>query len=290
MPTADAMPPATADTTSAILKWAANGPFPRYIRRSCARKFRRRNLGKTLRVRTIHGCELDVVIGDNVDNEIALTGGFEPHLTGLIRELASGATGGFLDAGCHLGYYSTLVGKTAPGCTLTAVDANPVMARRCRENLALNGLEGRVINTGVGDRRATLDFNTSAASPSLGTFGTSPVKDATVETIQVQVVPFAEILNDTPGDVFLLKMDVEGFEYPALSTLTPEMMKRVRNLVFEFSEERLAQCGHHRGDFEKLPWLADYDIRLIGTDGTRATLPSISAVPGGDQNVWLKRR
>lgn len=284
------MPQPSRDIISSFLKWGAGGPLPRYIQRSCARKFRRRNLGKTLRVQTDDGCLLDVVIGDNVDHEIALTGSFEPHLTRLIRELSSGATGGFLDVGCHLGYYSTLVKKTAPECSVTAVDANPVMARRCRANLEINAMEGRVINSGVGAQHAVLDFKTSMTSPSLGTFGTSPMKDHEVETLQVKVVPFAEILNDTPGDVFLLKMDVEGFEFPALSTLDAVMMRRIHNLVFEFSEERLAQCGHDRDDFLRLPWLADYEIRLIETDGTRRLLESIREVPDGDQNVWLRRR
>jgi FkbM family methyltransferase len=284
------MPNETMDRISRCLRWGANSRIPRYLRRSCARKFRRRNLGRTLAVDTLDGCHLRVVIGDNVDNEIALTGGFEPHLSQLIRELATGAHGHFLDVGCHLGYYSTLVKKVTPACGLTAVDANPVMAGRCRANLELNGMEGRVINTGVGAERAVLDFKTSLRSPSLGTFGTSPVEDGDVETIQVQVVPFSEIVDQVEGPVFLLKMDVEGFEYLALSTLRDDQVTRIANLVFEFSDERLRQCGQSKHAFAGLSWLASYEVWLLGTDGSRKRLESLSEVPDGDQNVWLKRR
>jgi FkbM family methyltransferase len=284
------MPNETMDRISSILHWGANSALPRYLRRSCARKFRRRNLGKTLEVGTRDGCRLNVVIGDNVDNEIALTGGFEPHLTALMRELAAGGSGQFLDVGCHLGYYSTLVKKVAPECGLTAVDANPVMAARCRSNLALNGMEGRVINTGVGAEQAVLDFKTSRRSPSLGTFGTSPVENDEVETIQIQVVPFSEIVDQVDGPVFLLKMDVEGYEYLALSTLRDDQVARIANLVFEFSDERLRQCGQSKEAFAGLPWLTEYEVWLIDTDGRRRRLESLAEVPDGDQNVWLKRR
>lgn len=278
------------DQISKFLKFGANAPLPRFLRRSFARKFRRRNLGKTLEVQTNSGCRLRVVIGDNVDNEIALTGGFEPHLTALIRELGTGAKGHFLDVGCHLGYFSTLVGKIAPHCELTVVDANPVMAGRCGENLKLNGIEGRVVNMGAGAEHAILNFNVSRRSPSLGTFGTSPVTDDEVEQIQVEVVPFSEILDQIEGKVFLLKMDVEGYEYLALSSLRADQMARIDNLVFEFSDERLLQCGQSKQAFENLAWLGEYEIWLIGTNGERSRLDSLSAVPDGDQNVWLKRR
>ena len=280
----------TMDRISSILHWGANSALPHYLRQSCARKFRRRNLGQTLEVGIRVGCRLNVVIGDNVDNEIALTGEFEPHLSALIRELAAVGYGHFLDIGCHLGYYSLLVKKIAPRCGLMAVDANPVMADRCRYNLELNGMEGRVINTGVGAQHAVLDFRTSTMSPSLGTFGTSPVENEKVETIQIQVVPFSELVDKVDGPIFLLKMDVEGFEYHALSTLRDDQISRIANLVFEFSDERLRQCGQSKEAFAALPWLAEYEVYLIETDGRRQLLESLAEVPDGDQNVWLKRR
>lgn len=277
------------DRISRVLHWGAGSFLPRAIRRSCARKFRRRNLGKTLKVPTQHHCQLRVIIGDNVDNEIALTGAFEPHLSALIHELSSHQQGNFLDVGCHLGYYSTLVKKNCPSAVVTAVDANPVMAQRCRDNLQLNGFSGEVINTGVGAEHAVLTFRTSRQSPSLGTFGESPPAGLEIETIQVQVVPFRDIVDRTHGPVFLLKMDVEGFEYLALSTLRDDQVDRIENLVFEFSEERLQQCGQSREAFLTLPWLDRFEAWLIHENGTRSRLNSLAEVPGGDQNVWLKR-
>jgi hypothetical protein len=104
------------------------------------------------------------------------------------------------------------------------------------------------------------------------------------------VVPFSEIVDQVEGPVFLLKMDVEGFEYLALSTLRDDQVTRIANLVFEFSDERLRQCGQSKHAFAGLSWLASYEVWLLGTDGSRKRLESLSEVPDGDQNVWLKRR
>jgi FkbM family methyltransferase len=280
----------TMDLISKLLRWAANAPFPRGLKRSFARKFRRRNFGKTIQVTTVDGCQLNLRIGDNVDNEIAITGCFEPHLTDLIRELASGAKGGFLDVGCHLGYYSTLVGKIVPNVEITVVDANPIMAERCAENLRLNGIKGQVINVGVGAENAVLEFKVSKNAPSLGTFGVSPVTNDSVEKLRINVVPFSEIIDQIKGNIFLLKMDVEGFEYLALSTLQPSQVARIQNMVFEFSDERLRQCGQSKESFEKLKWISDFEICLIGINGEKTFLNSLSLVPDGDQNIWLRRR
>jgi len=243
-----------------------------------------------MQVVTMDECRLNVQIGDNVDNEIAVTGCFEPHLTNLIRELSQGAEGSFVDVGCHLGYYATLVGKVMPNVDITVVDANPIMAGRCAENLKLNGINAQVINVGVGAENAVLEFSVSPNAPSLGTFGTSPVTSDPIEKIKIKVVPFSEIIDRVEGNIFLLKMDVEGFEYLALSSLHPSQVARIENIVFEFSDERLRQCGQSKQSFEELSWLSDFEVRLIDTNGEKILLDFLSQVPEGDQNVWLKRR
>ena len=278
------------DSTSKILRSIAGSALPKYLTRSCARKFRRRNLGKRILSTTTRGSKLITVIGDNVDNEIALTGAFESHITKIISAIAENRKGLFLDIGCHLGYYSALVAAVSDGIEITAVDANPVMARRCKENMEINGITASVINVGVGNEPAELDFNTSLTSPSLGTFGENPPDGIDLETIRVKVIPFSEILDGCEGAITLMKMDVEGFEYLALSSLRPDQISRIENLILEFSDIRLHQCGQSRKNFENLGWINEFNLKLIPEHGEPIPLGCLNEVPAGDQNVWFERK
>lgn len=279
------------DPLSRLLKYVAGSPLPRFLRRSCARKFRRRNLGRRILSTTNQGCNLVTRIGDNVDIEIALTGRFEPHITSVILQIAKArGKGHFVDVGCHIGYYTTMVARACPEITITAIDANPVMIARCRENLELNSRSAEVINVGVGASHSEMIFQTSLKSPSLGTFGEPPPEVLDVEPIRVSVVPLADLIDDIDGEILLLKMDVEGFEFHALSSLRPDQVVKVNNMIIEFSDLRLQQCGQSRNDFNSLKWIACFDLKLIAEQGPPRPIASLSEVPGGDQNIWLSRK
>lgn len=285
----------TTDLVSKVLIWGkGNAHIPHFIRQSCDRKFTRRfcriNFGKAAKATTVNGCLLNLIIGDYIDNEVAIKGVFETHITKLICELAENSEGSFIDAGCHIGYYSTLVGKIKPSCNIVAIDANPIMAERCKENLKLNNIKGEVLNVGIGSEHATLNFRVSSNLPSLGTFGSSPLSKENLNEMEINIVPFSDILNQTKGSIFLIKMDVEGFEYFALSSLDKSKVSRVENIIFEFSEERLKQCSLRKNVFNEIEWIKCFDIFLLAVDGQIKRLDSLLMVPDGDQNIWLKRR
>lgn len=271
-----------------VLNAARSHLTPRWMQRSFRRKIRRWFRGKTLLVETKNGVSLEIIVGDDVDNQILFNGVFEDHLTQLIHSLALQGKGYFVDIGCHLGYYSSLVGHSAPALQIVALDANPSMVQRCGDNLRRNGIKAKVQNCGVGREAGKLTFTYSRQHPSLGTFGKAPDIVDDLESMEVEVLSLNSILPQ--GPIWLIKMDIEGFEYDALSTIDADTAARIENIVLECSAERLSQCGRQQSDFDKLSWLSDYHIFLVKGSSVHLPLQSFKEVPDGDQNLWLKKK
>jgi FkbM family methyltransferase len=264
--------------------------LPSWLQRSCRRKLRRWMKGESIVVTTGAGIDLGLIIGDDVDNQILFNRVFESHLTNLISRLLTNAAGTFLDIGCHLGYYTTLAGSVSSELRLLAFDANPDMVQRCRRNLARNNLTGDVRNYGIGSQHAKLEFNISEMHPSLGTFGAPPEIVQDIKSFTVDVIPLAEVVQSVDGQIPLLKMDIEGFEFEALSSLDESLCEKLKNIVFECSDMRLQQCQRTRADFGKLTWMKDYRIHLVHESQRCEEIASFDQIPEGDQNVWLERR
>lgn len=271
-----------------VLRTAQSRLIPGWLLRSSRRKIRRWLRAQPLIVETINGVSLEIIVGDDVDNQILFDSVFEGHLTQLIHSLALQGKGYFVDIGCHLGYYSTLVGHCAPQLQIAAFDANPNMARRCDDNLRRNGITAEIHNCGVGRDAGKLKFTYSRQHPSLGTFGNAPDMVDDLQSIEVEVLPLNTLLPK--GPIWLIKMDIEGFEYDALSTIDNATAARIENIVLECSAERLSQCGRQQSDFDQLCWLSGYQIFLVEGAGLHSPLKSFKEVPDGDQNLWLKKK
>jgi FkbM family methyltransferase len=273
---------------SLVLCAARSRLAPGWVKRSSRRKIRRWLRGQTLLVETSNGVSLEIIVGDDVDNQILFDGVFESHLTQLIHSLAIQGEGYFVDIGCHLGYYSTLVGKSAPEMQIAAFDANPNMVQRCDDNLRRNGIKAEIQNCGVGREAGKLTFTYSRQHPSLGTFGKAPDIVDDLQSMEVEVLPLNALLPQ--GPIWLIKMDIEGFEYDALSTIDADTAARIENIVLECSADRLSQCGRQQSDFDQLSWLSGYQIFLVEGADSHLPLQSFKEVPDGDQNLWLKKK
>lgn len=121
-------------TLNDLLLFGARKLPLRALRQSAFRKFCRRNVGRSLDVRCRGGFGMRTIIGDSVDNNIAVHGIFEVGTTHVIETLSKQSES-FLDVGCNIGYYACLFGAGNPHKRLVAVDPNPVMTERTRANL-----------------------------------------------------------------------------------------------------------------------------------------------------------
>ena len=117
---------------------------------------------------------MNTVIGDSVDNKIAVYGVFEKGTTHVVESLAPECSS-FLDVGCNIGYFSCLFGTKSPGKRLLAIDPNPVMIERAKENLNLNKVFNyEVLNCGIGERKGRLKLNVPRFRHSLSSFAYAP--------------------------------------------------------------------------------------------------------------------
>lgn len=115
----------------------------------------------------------------------------------------------FVDVGANIGSY-TVLASGACGARTIAIEPDPGTARHLRRNIAANGIEDLVDLqlTAVGEEAGTIAFTTG-----LDTMNRVAVAgEQAVQTVSL------ERLDDLLGGCapVLIKMDVEGFETPAL--------------------------------------------------------------------------
>ena len=258
-------------------------------RKSAFRKFRRRRSGSRFQVFTKHQFWMSGEIGDSVENQVAVFGEFESGLSRLIKAVAR-RTNSFVDLGCNIGYFSCLYGVSHRRGRILAVDANPRMAERCRENLRLNSIDARVLNLAAGDADGTVVLNVPRGRPTRGTLGRIDANPANSMRLEVQMRPLESILNqEGMATVELMKVDIEGYELKLFQSWRHEFAARFGVIVFEFSEPNLRQCGSSREDLTRIPWLDQFHLFALDETSGRLTPVSPGLLGGADRTLLLHR-
>lgn len=137
-----------------------------------------------------------------------------------------------LDIGGQVGCFSTSLATAAPRATVHTYEASPSTAEYLARNIAVNGLADRVFPhaVAVSDHHGTLSFAANVAGSGLNGM-TSPQGE---NLIDVPCVTFAEAVAAAGGTVHLVKMDVEGAEYPIVLGSEPADWAGVQRVVLEF--------------------------------------------------------
>lgn len=260
----------TAHPSSSLLfhglSWWARHGVPGWARASAMRKIGRHYDGECRRVTTRDGVLMDCRIGDPVDTSIVVSGGFEPALTGIIRDLA-GTHREFVDVGCNIGYFSCLFAKHAPRSRILAIDANPAMAERCRQHAQTNGFLDRqgafaVAQVGVARAPGELSLVISRDRPSQASFGNR--LDGGSEAIAVPVDAFSRIL-DRHGFPCpeVVKVDIEGYEPVLFQGLEDRHASHIRHLFFEYAPAHLEKCGFSTADIWEWPGWGRFTFSVV---------------------------
>ena len=274
-----------------LLFYARNG-FLKPLRESAFRKFCRRNEGKKMSTKCQKGFKMNTIIGDSVDNQIAVKGIFE-HGTSTLIEKLGGLVDTFLDVGCNIGYYSSLFGHCYPQKNLIAVDPNPHMINRTKQNLDDNGIKNALmLNCGIGSEKGSLKLNIPEKRHSLSSFAFDPERGGPSNTIEAEIKPLNDVIEEHKIESCLVKIDTEGFEYPVFQGLSEAHCDKLKYIIFELCSENMKQAGFSIEDLFKLPIMSQYKTYIVNESTAAIKAVSISEIVADkdfNANVLLVR-
>lgn len=170
-------------------------------------------------------------------------GAYEVENSNWVLKNFSGSKGGFfVDVGANFGWYSLIFSICADSTGhVVAVEPEPGNLRMLQKNISINNAENiSVISTGVGacDGFAELSLNTRW-NP--GMHSLRQIINST-EKIRIQIRTLDSILSNFPGEIDLLKIDIEGFEVDALMGAS-ETLARTKHVLIEYSPKYIQACG-----------------------------------------------
>jgi FkbM family methyltransferase len=173
-----------------------------------------------------------------------------PDMGYLLHVLRDGDL--FVDVGANVGSY-TILACAAVGARGYAFEPVPSIYRRFIENVRLNNLEGRVIclNVGVGSEEGTASFTSDMDT----TNHVIASGEQTDNVINVRICTLDDALrNESPA---LVKIDVEGYETPALQGAQETLKKpSLHSVIMElngsgsrygFNESRILEMMFDHG-------------------------------------------
>ena len=131
-----------------------------------------------------------------------------------------------LDIGANIGGYGLLLAAARPDISLIAVEADPLMAKRLSRHIEFSHLEGRctVVEAAATPATGTVELfvdTVNRGCSSLVAVGKDEDKgersERTGDSILVQGLTLLDIMGQcNQAKVNLLKMDIEGYEFPVL--------------------------------------------------------------------------
>lgn len=139
-------------------------------------------------------------------------GPFEPETTRWLFDALHERAGLYLDVGASTGWFAIPVAMR--GREVVAVECNPRVLKRLRENAALNEVDLEIYAVAASDAEGEAQFRHNPAWPltSGGSLEPNIGGHRAREIVRTQTLDHLVAARD----VALIKMDVEGHEIPAL--------------------------------------------------------------------------
>lgn len=137
-----------------------------------------------------------------------------------------------VDAGANVGMFTIYAARKAPGARIGAIEPFPSTFERLERAAASNKL------TGVTCLKAALGRESGEAlmpTDEMGSQFRQVVTGGCATALAVRVMSLGEALESLNLDrVDLLKMDIEGGEYPSLLHATPDVLWRIGRICLEY--------------------------------------------------------
>lgn len=149
----------------------------------------------------------------------------------------------FVDIGANEGYYSQTILADLLGyrsSKVISVEPNPLMIERIEENIKLLKSKKNFSNVNaifVLEKCAVGKYDNTAFLNDTTYYGSASISDVSEQGIKVKIRPLVDILkSNNVTSVDALKIDVEGYEFEALSSFFREENKKLfpKRMVIEF--------------------------------------------------------
>lgn len=172
---------------------------------------------------------------------------YEPELRRLFAQ-ALPPGGIAVDVGANVGWHSLLMARlVGPQGRVFAAEANPSIRKRLMDNLALNYFDQvQVIPYAIGDSETTVAFHAPDATALGSGSGHVVAGDASVpsDTIRVETRRLDSILAAADCQrLDLVKIDVEGHEWPVLRGAEASISRFRPHIVFEYDANYVSRGG-----------------------------------------------
>ncbi len=248
------------------------------------------------KARTRHGFRVRGHSNDLVQGYLYYFGTWEPNLTAWLSsrfERMEGAV--FLDVGANVGYYSLLAHRLMPATSsVVAIEASPLIHGMLADNIRLNGYERiRTVNCAAAAEPGSLTIYHASDSNLGGSTTNAGVWEG--DGVRVSALPLSEILsNDEVARLMLVKVDVEGAEWPVLQGLSPLLphLHPDVEFVIEICEGNAAQIFNqfkaHGFNAYGLPNLYSYKCYLAPPPIARPK--RLDCLPAAHGDVIFSRR
>ena len=183
---------------------------------------------------------------------IATTGTYESEVSQIcVRYLP--ANRDVVDIGANIGLYSVMFARKMQGRRVLAIETTPGALARLRRNIAMNGVEQKVIvHAGVasdhdGDAQINLVPGREEYS-SMGGLLHPAIDGAAHESLRVSSATLDNLVSVHGLDPGFIKMDVEGMEHVVLKGMSHVLLHHRPVIVTELSDPLLRGNGSSAQD------------------------------------------
>lgn len=230
-----------------------------------------------------------VLLGWNV----AFFGTYEPELRKIVETVLKPG-GVAIDVGANVGWHTLLMARlVGDSGRVLAIEPNPSVRQRLIGNIGLNRFRHvEVVACAAAEAEGRIEFHAPPAGRAdSGTgFASRDGAGPSADTISVETRSLDNILSAMPSArLDLIKIDVEGFEWPVLRGGEDSISHFHPHIVFEYDAAYVARGGGEAATFMEFFRRHRYRLFAVGRTGAAAIETSdwpnsanIWAIPMGD--------
>lgn len=177
---------------------------------------------------------------------VAFFGTYEPELRAIVRAVLP-LGGVAVDVGANVGWHTLLMARlVGESGRVLAAEANPSVRERLSRNLALNRFsQVEIVPYALADTEGTVDFfGPDADDPGSGDGHVVTDAQERRGTFAVESRQLDRILASARiGRLDLIKIDVEGFEWPVLKGAEKVVAEYRPHIIFEYNASYASRGG-----------------------------------------------